>query len=124
MYRYEAYLIGAAIATIACAVPYFKISRDKWQAAALSLLALAGIVLMTQRTVEAAASLPERSNAIYSQQVQMALFMKKYEEGAVVAANDVGAITFLRILTAWTCLVWATATCSGSNGRVCTQTPR
>lgn len=94
VYRYEAYLIGAAIATIACGLPYLKFSRDKWQAAAISILALAGIVLMTQRTVEAAASLPERSNAIYSQQVQMALFMKKYEEGAVVAANNVGAINF------------------------------
>ena len=94
VYRYEAYLIGAAIAAIACAVPYLKISRDKWQALTLSVLGLAGIVLMTQRTVEAAASLPERSKAIYSQQVQMALFMKKYEEGAVVAANDVGAINY------------------------------
>ncbi len=93
-YRYEAYLIGAAIATIACAAPSLKISRDKWQTAALSILSLAGIVMMTQRTVEAGASLPERSKAIYSQQVQMALFMKKYEEGAVVAANDVGAINF------------------------------
>jgi hypothetical protein len=94
VYRYEAYVIGAAIAVIACAMPCVTISRDKWQAAALSLLALAGIVLMTQRTVEAAASLPERSKAIYSQQVQMALFMQQYEEGAVVAANDVGAINF------------------------------
>ena len=94
VYRYEAYLIGASIATIACAIPYIRISRDKWQVAALSVLALVGIVLMTQRTVEAEASLPERSEAIYSQQVQMALFMKKYEEGAVVAANDVGAINY------------------------------
>ncbi len=94
VYRYEAYLIAATIAAIACALPCVKISRDRWAAAAILVFGTVGLCMLLGRTVKAEWSLPQRSIANYSQQVQIARFLSLFEEGATVAANDVGAINY------------------------------
>jgi hypothetical protein len=93
-YRYEAYLIAAAITAIAFALGHMKISRDRWAAALMLLSAVAAVWLLSGRAIAAEHSIPQRSVAIYSQQIQMARFLSRFEEGASVAANDVGAINY------------------------------
>lgn len=96
VYRYEAYLIGAAIAVTAHAVSRVHLRRpaDRWLAAAcLPVVAMSGWLLY-KRTVEAIATIPLRSLAIYCQQIQMARFLSQFESGKVVAANDIGAISY------------------------------
>ena len=58
------------------------------------VLAIVGSFTLAQRTVDAETTLPYRSTAVYSQQVQMARFLSRFEEGVSVAANDVGAINY------------------------------
>jgi hypothetical protein len=94
VYRYEAYLIGAAVVAIAFALPRINISRDRWAVAAVSVFGLAAIYFLSARTLSAQSTLPERSVAVYSQQIQMARFLNLYETGASIAANDVGAINY------------------------------
>ncbi len=94
VYRYEAYLIGAAIVVIAFALPLLNTSRDRWALVAISAFGLFAIYLLSARTLSAQSTLPERSVAVYSQQIQMARFLNRFENGASVAANDVGAINY------------------------------
>lgn len=93
-YRYEAYLIAAAIATIGCAIPDITISRDSWAIGTSLVFAVVGSWMLAQRTVGAEMTLPHMSTAVYSQQVQIARFLSRFEQGASVAANDVGAINY------------------------------
>ena len=94
VFRYEGYLVGAAIAVIACVIPRINFSRDLRPAAALVLFCIVGGRLLLQRTGRADGSLPYRSFAVYCQQVQMARFLARFEPGVAVAANDVGAINY------------------------------
>jgi hypothetical protein len=94
VYRYEAYLIGATIATIAYAIQHLRTSRDQLAIVLLLVFATIGSWMLAQRTVEAERTFPERSAAVYDQQVQMARFLTRFENGASVAANDVGAINY------------------------------
>jgi hypothetical protein len=94
VYRYEAYLIGAAITTIAYAIQHVTISRDRMAIMFLLALAVVGSWMLAQRTIEAERTLPDRSAAIYNQQVQMARFLRRFENRVSVAANDVGAINY------------------------------
>jgi hypothetical protein len=147
VYRYEAYLIAAGIAVIACAVPNVRVAPEQWANTALASIAgatlaqllfayegkvyshepyvlapaiaitfwgafrgrlsrghlgtaallVAGLIgagMLYQRTREAVHTLPYGSLAVYSQQIQTARFLHRYEEGASVAANDVGAINY------------------------------
>jgi hypothetical protein len=93
-YRYEAYLVGAAIATIGCAIPRIAISRDSWAIGTSLVFAVVGSWMLAERTVDAEMTLPHMSTAVYSQQVQIARFLSRFEQGASVAANDVGAINY------------------------------
>jgi hypothetical protein len=89
-YRYEDYLLGSGILGAACAFPLLRGSSRRVSAC---LFVLAGAVLLG-RAIQAAASLPQYSRAIYLQQWQTATFLKTYYPGAAVAANDIGAINF------------------------------
>lgn len=96
VYRYEAYLVGAAITAMALAISRLNLRRpaDRWLAAACLPVIVIGGSLLYKRTVEAIATVPLRSLAIYCQQIQMARFLAQFERGKVVAANDIGAISY------------------------------
>jgi len=103
VYRYEAYLVAAAIVAIAFAVPYVEVSRSQLKTKALLSWAVTATLLifgaigtyfLSRRTLEAGFTLPHRSMAVYSQQIQMARFLRHFEQGTTVAANDIGAINY------------------------------
>lgn len=87
-------LVGAAIATLASAIPFVSASRDQWQVITCLGLAVFGAWTLAQRTVDTETMQPTRSKAVFSQQVQMARFLSEFEPGASVAANDIGAMNF------------------------------
>ncbi|HYL85234.1 MAG TPA: hypothetical protein VE263_13440 [Candidatus Angelobacter sp.] len=97
-YRYEAYLVASAIVVIAFSVSQVRRSESQWATlpaiVVLLVLGASGAYFLSVRTLEANRTLPYRSLAVYSQQIQMARFLHRFEEGAAVAANDVGAISF------------------------------
>jgi hypothetical protein len=92
-YRYEDYLLAAAVAATAVAFPTIKgnIRREP----ALALVLVVPAALLGGRCVIAAVRLPLHSRSVYSQQYQMARFVHRYYNGEVIAANDIGAIDFL-----------------------------
>lgn len=94
VYPHEVYVLAVAIAAIAWAARYVKLSRERWATAALLVIGAIGTWMLSQRALAAGRSLPERSMAIYCQQIQMARFLSRFEPGAGVAANDVGAINY------------------------------
>ena len=94
VYRYEAYLIGAAIVVIGCALPYVRISRNRLATLGALAFGAAGVWLLAVRTLDAEKTFPLRSAAVYYQQIQMARFLSRFETKVSVAANDVGAINY------------------------------
>lgn len=94
VYRYEAYLVGAAIAVIGFAIPHVRMSRNWFATLGALVFAALGVSSLMHRAREANATLASRSEAVYSQQVQMARFLSAFEKGQSVAANDIGAINY------------------------------
>jgi hypothetical protein len=92
-YRYEDYLIAASIICAARFVPLRGIATVGTVARINVLFLLAGAAL-TQRAIQAIATLPVASRSIYSQQWQMARFVHAYYPNGSIAANDIGAINF------------------------------
>jgi hypothetical protein len=92
-WRYEDYLIASGIIVIACAFPLLRRSSRK-TAAATTFLSFCAAAFLLGRAMQAAASLPPYSRAIYQQQWQMATFLREYYPDASIAANDIGAINF------------------------------
>lgn len=67
------------------------------QSAAVALLLILGsfgAYFLSSRALEASRTLPLSCMAVYYQQIQMARFLERFEGGATVAANDVGAINY------------------------------
>ena len=103
-YRYEAYLIAWGILAGAIAFAelfkFFHITpaalRKRWIANVV-IVALAAIIFrpIFIRGLNAWNEIPVASRNIYEQQYQIGLFLKIYYPHAVVAANDIGAISFL-----------------------------
>lgn len=101
-YRYEGYLMGMGIFVLAVSMSdYLPGRRDRRTlpggalgTAAAALLAIWGIFAFIPRA-HSTMQVPQASNNIYEQQYHMGLFLKRYYEGASIAANDVGAINFL-----------------------------
>lgn len=101
-YRHEAYLLalGTLAATVA-AGERVAWAQAHWRdplrvsaaAAMLSLLLLAG-AFTGVRAARALRDTPQASHNVYTQQHQMARFLRRFYEGQVVAANDIGAISF------------------------------
>jgi hypothetical protein len=94
IYPHELYVLAAPIAITVWAASHGRLSRGHWATAALLMVGVAGTWMLYQRTREAFLTLPYRSAAVYSQQIQMARFLQRFEQGASVAANDVGAINY------------------------------
>lgn len=94
-YRYDAYLFGAGIVALACALPALRAAAPKPLFLAAYLLFLvtgAGFLLMSVAQIH---MLPLISRNIWLRQWQMGLFVEQYYPTATVAANDIGAVNFL-----------------------------
>lgn len=94
VYRYEAYVIAASFAAIACALPLVELWPPRWALLGIIILGSMGLQSLMARAFDADQSIPDRSYAIYCQQIQMARFLSRFAQGATVAANDVGAIIY------------------------------
>ncbi|WP_143306696.1 hypothetical protein [Chitinophaga vietnamensis] len=111
MFRYEAYLIGLALIISSILLyqqwPVYKatIGQFGWPRRII-LLALVYFVCspLIVRTLAGYRFMHRACRNIYEQQYQMGLFLNKYYPGVTVAANDVGAVSFLsgsRIIDIW-----------------------
>jgi hypothetical protein len=94
IYPSEVYVLAIAVAAIAWAASHVKLSRQRWATAALLVIGVIGTWMLFQRALLAVLSLPYRSMGVYCQQIQMARFLNRFEQGVGVAANDVGAINY------------------------------
>lgn len=111
MYRSDACLIalllwalfGAALATDGW-LRHLR-AEGSYLRRALRVLATAvSMLLVARRAHKAFVTTPIAMRNIYEQQFQMARFMDRYYRGAVVAANDIGAISFFggaQLLDLW-----------------------
>ena len=113
--RYLSYLVALGLVACALAAAGFCARHLTWAAlrrrplgygvglAALVAVALLGnrivpglpYALISQRGYRYNADVPRSTTNIYQQQYQMGLFLAEFYPGQVVAANDVGAISFL-----------------------------
>lgn len=104
LYRYDGYLTALCIVLLAAQIPLvaphwprlsaistWVVPRDV--AAAVLVLALAFPVVMEGGVL--LFQVPQCTTNIFEQQYQMALFIRKYYQGANVALNDVGAVDYL-----------------------------
>jgi hypothetical protein len=97
-YRYEAYLILSAVLIISVLVyKYGKevITANFRYARFISIVLLFALVFpFVLRSTAAYTKASQACVNIYEQQYQMGLFLKKYYENEVIAANDIGAISY------------------------------
>jgi hypothetical protein len=106
-YRYEAYLVGLGVLTLAAGLPGLRASWRPLSAvpkALAAVLCVAAGLPLAVRGYGALVSVPAASRNIYEQQIQTATFLHLYYDGQSVAANDIGAINFfadLRCLDLW-----------------------
>src|SRR5262245_31152634 len=100
LFRYEAYLVFMGVIVVAIGIDEL---RDRlwrpsapvaWRALAVLVLVILALPL-AQRAANALRRTPRASKNIHEQQVQMGTFLARYYPGASVAANDVGAISYL-----------------------------
>lgn len=101
--RYEAYLVGLGILILSIVMNTYlpdkifinldKTSIQKY----LAIGVLIGFTILPfmERGYLALRNITQATTNIYEQQYQMGLFLKKFYQGEVVAANDIGAINFL-----------------------------
>jgi hypothetical protein len=103
-YRYEAYLLVVGVAVLGATarewIPSFIRSahcRMRPAVVAFPALLLAVVVIapFATRSSRALRTTPQASRNIFELQYQMGLFVNQYYTGQRVAANDIGAITYL-----------------------------
>lgn len=98
--RYEAYLVALAFVVLAAALgPYLprRFEPRHWPVLLVSLLLVAFLgndVYHRYEKIAYEEPVVTATRDIYSQQYQMARFLDRYYSGAVVGANDIGAINF------------------------------
>lgn len=111
-FRYEAYLIALALLIagvsgtliirsrpLAAAGPAVAVARAVSAIAAILLLISSG-----QRGANALRTTVTATTNIYQQQYQMGLFVRQFYQGHTIAANDIGAVSYLadiRLLDLW-----------------------
>lgn len=101
-FRYEAYLITtgltAIVPTMSGALLSDAVSGWKPWIRFRHVLVLMGMIaplyFLSERAVKSSVLLPQAAKNIYEQQYQMAMFVKQYYQGSVVALNDVGAVNY------------------------------
>jgi hypothetical protein len=111
LFRYEAYLLALDIAVVAILL-YYYVTQLSRSARRYSLLERSvGVFLLLficaplpLRALGAFHNLPSAARNIYEQQYQMGSFLRNNYQHTAVAANDVGAVSYLsdnRILDLW-----------------------
>lgn len=111
LFRYEAYLLALDIAVIAILLYYYFLqlanSRRRYsllEKAVAAFLLLFVSAPLPLRAAGAFHNLPAAARNIYEQQYQMGRFLQTGYHHTAVAANDVGAVSYLsnnRILDLW-----------------------
>jgi len=102
-YRYEAYLMALGIFVIAlgiceylpekASINFNKALLPKYIATGLLIFII--ILPFGMRGFRGLLYTPLATKNIFEQQYQMGLFLKKFYQGKAVAANDIGAISYL-----------------------------
>lgn len=96
-YRYEAYLVALGIIILGVSYeikPFRLSSMGKIQNLAAILLVIIILFPLLSRAARSLIDIPYAAENINRQQYQMASFIKKYYNNAVITANDIGAICF------------------------------
>lgn len=99
-YRYEAYVVVLAWASLSGVLPVVWRSIREMRAGGWDSILIGGLVVgvfalpFMLRTGHSFANYPQAVKNIYEQQYQMAQFLQQYYPNAVVVANDVGAINY------------------------------
>lgn len=105
-YRYEAYLVLTGLVVLVeltnllmSSSPAAGQGKQPVKSVAVALLGLLVLLPLAWRTGKAFVDYPLAVMNIYEQQYQMGLFVKQNYAGKTVAANDIGAISFLADVT-------------------------
>ncbi len=103
LFRYEAYLIALGLFILAAIASEFlskgvatELDRPRMVEglAAIGLLFLS-FPLLSARGIAAVTVIPRASKNMFEQQYQIGLFLKHFYQGVPVAANDIGAVSYL-----------------------------
>lgn len=94
-YRYEAYLIAAAMVFAAPVVPTVLAACGPTARWGLGILLVATTGVMVPRAVRAFVDLPRASAHTHRQNVQVGRFVGEHGNGRPVAVNDIGAVALL-----------------------------
>jgi len=94
-YRYEAYLIAAAVVFAVPVVRQVCAARGPAARRALGGLLVVATGVMVPRALRAFVDLPRASAHTYRQNVQVARFLAEHGAGRAVAVNDIGAVALL-----------------------------
>ncbi len=102
-YRYEAYLVALGIVVVSVGAHlylpkrFLLTIRKGYACRNIATILFIGIFMLPffKRTVVTLTRITQATKNIYEQQYQMGLFLKKFYQGANIAANDVGAISYL-----------------------------
>jgi len=130
-YRYEAYLVALGIFVIAVGMCKLLPQKLLILFDARLILIYVGMALLisililpyARRGAESLLTTTRATTNIYEQQYQMGLFLLKFYQGESVAANDIGAISYLadiKILDLWG-ICSSEVTNSKMNGRYTTR---
>jgi len=103
-FRYEAYLIALSLVVFAIgAFQYLSDRRGRESNRIETMLAggwlgytlLLPLMVLGSRGYISLSRIPRASHNIFEQQYQMGLFVRQFYRGAPVAANDIGAVSYL-----------------------------
>ncbi len=92
-FRYEAYLVAAAFLLFVQAVSKMDVKAEREEVAVLLGVLLIFVVAFAERAA-ANFNTPLATHNIYTQQYQMAQFLRMFYQGRTVIANDIGAINY------------------------------
>jgi hypothetical protein len=101
-YRYEGYLVITGLIVLGATSSAWTAALRTWVGSRLpssiyataALLTLIVVSPIAVRAVHAMRQTVQATHNIFEQQYQMGLFVDRYYSGRVVAANDIGAITY------------------------------
>ena len=112
-FRYEAYLIALSVVIFAIGGYEYVTGRPQQKRGRGETLVAAGwlgcsltflLMLLGFRGIVTLYRIPLATQNIYDQQYQMGLFLRQFYRGQPVAANDIGAVSYLaepRLLDLW-----------------------